>query len=177
MDLKAELKGTERHLKGYNYCGPQTKLKLRASGKYEQMMRGAGKKLVGKAPYNKPVNALDAACKRHDYAFSKKGLPASQVRKADNDLIKAARSIRNNIGAPKQLRKDARKVQYGIRGKVLAEDVGILRKGSFSQGGEKQSKLGQVVKKKLKEKAKEVVIKKGKDILKKAIIKGIKGKA
>ena len=177
MDLKRELKGTERHLKGYNFCGPKTKLKLRATGQYEKMMKQAKKKLVGKAPYNKPVNALDAACKRHDYAFSKKNASSAFVRKADNDLIKTARSLRNNINAPKKLRSDARKVQFGIAGKTKLEDLGVLRKGSFSSGGEKQSKLGQVVKKKLKEKAKEVILKKGKDILKKAIVKGIKGKA
>lgn len=179
MDLEAEIKkGKERHLtKQYNFCGPGTKLKSRLAGKYEVLMKKYNKPLVGKAPYNKPFNVLDEACKKHDIAFSKKGLSASQVRKADNELIKTARSIRNNIKAPKQLRNDARKVQYGIRGKVLAEDVGILRKGSFSQGGEKESKLKQVVKKKLKEKAKEVVLKKGKDILKKAIIKGFTGKA
>lgn len=179
MDLESEIKrGKERHLsKIYNFCGPGTKLQSRLRGQYEPLMKKYKKKIVGTAPYGRPANVLDEACKRHDIAFSKKGLSASQVRKADNELIKTARSIRNNIRAPKQLRKDARKVQYGIRGKVLAEDVGILRKGSFSEGGEKESKLKQVVKKKLKEKAKEVVLKKGKDILKKAIIKGITGKA
>lgn len=169
-------KGKERHLTNkYNFCGPGTKLRARRAGTYEKLMKQYGKKLVGTAPYGKPANVLDAACKRHDIAFSKKGLPASEVRKADQALINASKSIQNNMRLPKQLRKEARKVRYGIRGKVLAEDVGILRKGSFSQGGEKESKLKQVIKKK----AKEVIKEKAKDVLKrglkKAIMTGLKG--
>jgi len=177
VDLEREIKsGKERHMKGYNFCGPKTKLKSRLAGEYERLMKQYKKPLVGKAPYGKGVNILDESCKRHDIAFSKKGLSSAEVRKADRDLIASAKSIQNNVRLPKQLRRDARKVRYGIRGKVLAEDVGILRKGSFSQGGEKESKLKSKVKEFAKKKAKEFVKKKAKDVLKKAIISGVKGR-
>lgn len=175
--LESEIKkGKERHLSGYNFCGPGTKLRSRFAGKYEELMDKYKKTKVGRAPYDKPVNNLDAACKRHDIAFSKKGLSAAKVRQADSDLIRAAKSIQNNTRVDKQQRKDARKVRYGIRGKVLAEDVGILRKGSFSSGGEKESKLKQKVKSVVKEKAKEAIKKKAKDLLKKGIKQMIQGK-
>jgi len=176
MSLDNEIKkGKERHLKGYNYCGPGTKLKSRQAGEYERLMKKYNKKPVGTKPYGKPSNVLDAACKRHDIAFSIPNLPAGKVRKADKNLITAAKSIQNNPRVPKNIRKDARKVRYGIRGKVLLEDVGVMRKGAFSSGGEKESKLKQFAKKKakeaIKEKAKDV-IKRG---LKKAIMTGLKG--
>jgi len=168
-------KGKERHLKGYNYCGPGTKLKSRQAGEYETLMKKYNKILVGTKPYGRPANILDAACKRHDIAFSIPNLPAAKVRKADNNLISAAKSIQNNPRVPKKIRSDARKVRYGIRGKVLLEDVGVFRKGSFSRGGEKSSKLKEFAKKKAKEAIKEKtkdLVKKG---LKKVIISGFKG--
>ena len=168
-------KGKERHIKGYNYCGPGTKLRSRQAGEYETLMKKYNKTLVGTKPYGKPANVLDAACQRHDIAFSIPNLPAGEVRKADRSLIMSAKSIQNNPRVPKKIRSDARKVRYGIRGKVLLEDVGVFRKGSFSRGGEKESKLKQVVKKKAKEAVKEKVkdvVKKG---LKKVIISGFKG--
>lgn len=181
IDLEAEIKrGKERHLsKKYNFCGPGTKLKNRFAGTYESNMKKYKKQLVGTAPYGKPANILDAACQRHDIAFSKPGLPAKRVRDADRALIAAAKSIQNNTRNPRQLRKDARKVRYGIRGKVLAEDIGILRKGSFAQGGDKESKLKTKVKQVVKKKAIEFGKKKLKDIIKggikRAVISGVKG--
>jgi hypothetical protein len=181
IDLEAEIKrGKERHLsKQYSFCGPGTKLQNRLKGTYEKNMKKYKKPLVGKAPYNKPLNILDAACKRHDIAFSKPDLSAKQVREADRALIAAAKSIQNNTRNPRPLRKDARKVRYGIRGKVLLEDVGILRKGSFAQGGDKESKLKTKAKQVVKKKAIEFGKKKLKDIIaggiKRAVISGVKG--
>jgi len=181
IDLEREIKsGKERHLtKKYNFCGPGTKLQNRLKGTYEANMKKYKKKIVGTAPYGKPANILDSACKRHDIAFSKKGLPAKQVRDADRALISAAKSIQNNTRNPRKLRREARKVRYGIRGKVLAEDIGIIRKGAFSQGGEKESKLKKKVKEVAKKKAIEFGKKKLKDLIKggikRAVISGVKG--
>lgn len=141
----------EKHIPGYNFCGPSTQLALRKSGQYEQMMKQAGRKPIGTKPYGKPVNRLDTACKAHDNVFSKKKATGEQVRAADNRLIKAAFSIsKGGTGIGKKERAAAAAVVAGIGGKVALEKAGVVRKGAFAAGGEKEAKLKRGVKKGVK---------------------------
>ena len=52
----------EAHVSGYNFCGPNTKLKQRLD--------------KGDNPITPPVNEIDAACLKHDIAYrDNKDLP------------------------------------------------------------------------------------------------------
>ena len=55
-------RGPERHLtKNYNFAGPGTEYYARKKGSdfYENMMKKAGRPLVGSKPYNKAYDKLD----------------------------------------------------------------------------------------------------------------------
>jgi hypothetical protein len=153
MVYKASHKGTptleelkkapkERHLtSSYNFCSPYTQYALRKSGKYDKMMTEAGKKKVGTKPYGKPANELDRHCMYHDKAFADKKASGGKIRKADRALIAGAEKVAQNPKNPKKLRLQAVAVAKGIGGKIVLEKVGLMRKGSFAEGGEKESKL------------------------------------
>ena len=143
----------EKHIPGYNYCGPATKYTARTSGKYAQLMDKAGKTKIGTAPYNRPKNKLDRACKAHDKTFGLKNASGDVVRRADRLLIQRAYKISKDSSKPKAERAAAGAVVAGIGGKVALEKMGIIRKGSFAQGGDKEAKL----KTKVKAGAKKVV--------------------
>ena len=139
----AELKKAprEKHIPGFNYCCPATLYRTRKSGKYEQMMTAAGKKLVGTKPYGKPANKLDKFCMAHDKVFSNPSASAAQVRKSDNALIAGAKTVAHDKTQPKKLRLQAVAVAKGIGAKVGLEKIGLVREGSFASGGAKDSKL------------------------------------
>jgi hypothetical protein len=96
---------------GYNYCGPGTKLD------------SAGN----------PINKVDSACMAHDYeyeALAKNKDKISQddfnrmIRESDQKLVDSIeRSGQTDLGS--QMSK------WGIKGKNILEDLGILRRDQF----------------------------------------------
>ena len=72
----------EKHLPGYAYCGPGTRL--------DKRLDSSGRPLPGL----EPINRVDAACLNHDKAYSR----SSDIRsrqKADVDLIQDLNEIRD----------------------------------------------------------------------------------
>jgi hypothetical protein len=96
---------------GYSYCGPGTKLD------------SAGK----------PINAADSACMAHDYEYdslAKNRHKISQddfnrmIRESDQKLIEDIdRSGQQDLGALMS--------RWGIKGKMVLEDLGILSRDRF----------------------------------------------
>lgn len=121
----------EKHIPSYNYCGPKTQYDLRKSGKYEEMMKAAGKKLVGTKPYGKPKDSLDKSCMKHDEAYNDKNRTLESVRKADKELIEDANRIRKTTKNLKE-RLASFAVNKLMGAKVNLEDKGIMKKGSFA---------------------------------------------
>ena len=162
--------GKERHIPGgYNYCGPGTQYGLRKSGKYESMMKEAKKKLVGRKPYGKPINALDAACEKHDKVYGNPKATVAQVRASDNRLAADAMRIAKSSKTPLTTRATAFATAKAFGLKAKAEDKGLIRKGAFAAGGEKKT-----VKQVLRDKAKDVIKRKVVPKLKKAVEKKAK---
>ncbi len=71
----------EKHLPGYNYCGPGTRLDIRLDDQDQPR------------PGEYPVNKIDQACLIHDVAYKNKDL--QQRHLADVKLIHALNSIPN----------------------------------------------------------------------------------
>ncbi|MDA7788258.1 hypothetical protein N8951_00730 [bacterium] len=70
----------EKHLPGYNYCGPGTNVTRRMSEGVQ------------------PVNELDAACQAHDIDIEERGPKrragsAKEIRASDSRLARAAKAI------------------------------------------------------------------------------------
>lgn len=96
---------------GYNYCGPGTKLD------------SAGN----------PINKADSACRTHDYeyeALAKNKHKVSQedfnrmIRESDSKLVESIeRSGVDDLGSTMS--------KWGIKGKMWAEDLGILKRDQF----------------------------------------------
>jgi len=149
---KAEIKKapSEKHIPTGNgignFCGAGTLYHLRRSGKYEAALKDAGRKLVGKAPYGRPVNRLDSACQAHDRVYAKKNATGADVRNADKRLAKAATAIARAKGGNKKEKAMAVAVAGGMGVKIAVESTGVIRKGSLASGGEKESKLKRGVK-------------------------------
>tara|TARA_R110000824_G_scaffold18954_7_gene74275 strand:+ start:2168 stop:2779 length:612 start_codon:yes stop_codon:yes gene_type:complete len=134
---EAKKRGTEHHLTNqYNFLGPGTEFRARMAGKYVKMMKDAGRKLVGTAPYNKPINKLDACAKKHDTLYAKPNTTAAQVTAADRKFQKCAQKIKVSDG----LKQKALSLvsRAGFEGKIALESAGVLRKGSFAVGGAKR---------------------------------------
>lgn len=96
----------ERHIPGYNFCGPGTNLR-------DRLARG-----------DSGINAVDAACREHDIAFNRKLTPAEE-RAADRRLIDAAAKHRWTIPG-------AMAVEGAIRSKMVANRMGVLPYGMFA---------------------------------------------
>ena len=159
----AKKRGPERHLtNAYNFAGPGTMYKARMKGSdfYENLMKEAGRKLVGTKPYNVPINKLDTCARTHDKTYADPKATADEVRKADNVFIDCIGKVKVSDGIEEKLLAVAGKV--GFDTKRVVEDAGLVRKGSFSDGGDKQSGLGKKISK-FKSMGKKVkqVIKKG----------------
>tara|TARA_R100000278_G_scaffold77243_1_gene60084 strand:- start:2963 stop:3475 length:513 start_codon:yes stop_codon:yes gene_type:complete len=140
-------RGPERHLtSSYNFAGPGTFYAARMKGSdfYENLMKEAGKKVVGTKPYNVPINKLDACAKIHDKTYNNPNASASQVQQADRVFQDCIGKIKPSDGIQQKLLAVAAK--KGFDAKLIAENVGVVRKGSFADGGAKHSVLGQKVK-------------------------------
>ena len=135
--------GPERHLTNkYNFAGPGTFYSARMKGSdfYENLMKEAGKKVVGTQPYNVPINKLDSCAKTHDSVYNNPNASASQVQQADRVFQDCIGKIKPSDGISQKLLAVAAK--KGFDAKLLAENVGLVRKGSFADGGAKHSVLG-----------------------------------
>ena len=117
----------ERHAKNYHFLGPQTAL--------EQRARDAN--LPSKP--NTPINALDAAAKRHDYAYKATGdklksaaisQPEAlrEIHNADDAFIEELKQI-PGISLTKALASKA------ILLKKYGEKLGVLNPEEFSLSG------------------------------------------
>lgn len=140
-------RGPERHLTNkYNFAGPGTFYAARMKGSdfYENLMKEAGKKVVGTKPYDIPINKLDSCAKTHDKVYNNPNASAAQVQQADRDFQDCISKIKPSDGIQQALLAKAAKA--GFDAKLLAENVGVVRKGSFADGGAKHSVLGQKVK-------------------------------
>ena len=136
----AEVKkrGPERHIgPGYNFAGPGTEFRARMKGSdfYENMMT---------KPYNKPKDNLDKCGVTHDRVYARKDATAAQVKQADRDFQECAKKINFEAdGISTKLRSLASRA--GFEGKIAIESLGLVRKGSFSSGGDKHSTLGKAL--------------------------------
>ena len=138
--------GPERHLTNkYNFAGPGTFYAARMKGSdfYENLMKEAGRKLVGTKPYDVPINKLDSCAKIHDKTYNDPNASASQVQEADRVFQECIGKIKPSDGIEQKLLAVAAKRGFDV--KLLAENVGVVRKGSFADGGAKHSVLGQKV--------------------------------
>lgn len=150
MDLSVDAvrkRGPERHLTNkYNFAGPGTEYAARMKGSdfYENLMKEAGRKVVGTKPYDQPINKLDSCAKTHDKVYNNPNASASQVQEADRVFQNCISKIKPSDGIQQALLAKAAKKGFDV--KLLAEKSGVVRKGSFAEGGAKQSVLGQKVK-------------------------------
>ena len=144
---EAKKRGPERHLTNkYNFAGPGTFYAARMKGSqfYEDLMKEAGRKVVGTKPYNVPINKLDACAKTHDKVYNNPNAGPAAVQQADRIFQNCISKIKPSDGIEQKLLAVAAK--KGFDAKLLAENVGVIRKGSFADGGAKHSVLGQKVK-------------------------------
>jgi len=140
-------RGPERHLTNkYNFAGPGTfySARMKGSNFYEDLMKEAGKKVVGTKPYNVPINKLDACAKIHDRTYNDPNAGPAAVQQADRIFQNCIGKIKPSDGIEQKLLAVAAK--KGFDAKLLAENVGVVRKGSFAEGGAKHSVLGQKIK-------------------------------
>lgn len=171
MPTVDELKKASRelHIPKYNYCGPKTQFDLRQSSQYGKLMKEAGKKTVGTAPFGKAYNKLDKACMAHDRVYSNPKASAAQVRASDDKLAKQAMAIAKAKGtnATQRIAGFAVAKAFGLKKK--AEETGLVRRGAFASGGEKRGLVARL-KDRIKGKAKDVManVKRGpvKDVVK-----------
>ena len=140
---EAKKRGPERHLTNkYNFAGPGTFYEARMKGSdfYENLMKEAGRKVVGTKPYNKPINKVDACAKIHDATYIDKNASAAKVKAADQVFQNCVSKVKPSDGIQQAVLAKAAKI--GFEGKLKVEGAGLIRKGSFAAGGEKHSALG-----------------------------------
>ena len=140
-------RGPERHLtSSYNFAGPGTMYSARMKGSdfYENLMKEADRKVVGTRPFNVPINKLDACAKIHDKVYNNPKSGPAAVQQADKIFQNCISKIKVSDGISQKLLAVA--ATKGFDAKLLAENVGVVRKGSFADGGAKHSVLGQKVK-------------------------------
>ena len=143
----AKKRGPEQHLSSkYNFLGPGTFYAARMKGSdfFENLMKEAGRKVVGTKPYNQPFNSLDGCAKLHDKVYNNPNATAAEVQKSDKDMIACAKRVGPQLDLSATVL--ARVTRAGFEGKNALEKVGVLRKGSWADGGDKDSALGRKVK-------------------------------
>lgn len=138
--------GRENHLTNkYNFAGPGTMYAARMKGSdfYENLMKEAGRKIVGTKPYNVPINKLDTCAKTHDSVYNNPKATGDEVQQADRVFQDCIGKIKASDGIQQSLLAKAATV--GFDAKLAAEKTGIVRKGSLADGGDKQSALGKKI--------------------------------
>lgn len=143
---EAKKRGPERHLTNkYNFAGPGTFYAARMKGSdfYEKLMKDAGRKVIGTKPYNVPINKLDACAKTHDKVYNNPRATGDEVQKADRVFQDCIGKIKPSDGIEEKLLAIAAK--KGFDAKLAVEKAGLVRKGSFADGGDKKSTLGKKI--------------------------------
>ena len=143
---EAKKRGPERHLTNkMNFAGPGTFYSARMKGSdfYENLMKEAGRKVVGTKPYNVPINKLDACAQKHDKVYNNKNATGDEVQTADKVFQGCISKIKASDGIQQTLLAKAAVV--GFDAKLAAENTGVVRKGSLADGGDKQSAIGKKV--------------------------------
>lgn len=138
--------GRENHLTNkYNFAGPGTMYaaRMRGSDFYENLMKEAGRKIVGTKPYNVPINKLDTCAKTHDSVYNNPKATGNEVQQADRVFQDCIGKIKTSDGIQQSLLAKAATV--GFDAKLAAEKTGLVRKGSLADGGDKQSGLGKKI--------------------------------
>jgi len=142
----AKKRGPERHLSGkYNFAGPGTEFRARMKGSdfYENLMKKSGRKVVGTRPYNKPYDAIDGCGIVHDRVYAQPSATGAQVQAADRDFQKCViKAVKDGKAEGVGNKARAAVALIGFEGKLAIENIGLVRKGSKSDGGDKQSTLG-----------------------------------
>lgn len=118
----------ERHLPGYQFCGPFTQLERR------QQLGGL---------YNQPINCLDSVCKKHDYDY-KKISESKYKTKEDlkNDVLRADNMFKARIKACPPGNEIAKKFITGIFNvKNLFEKINLSDAARFVEGAEVEAAL------------------------------------
>lgn len=144
---EAKKRGAEHHLtKKYNFAGPGTFFHARMKGSdfYENLMKEAGRPVVGTKPYNKPINKLDTCAVSHDRVYSNPKSTGDQVQNADRIFQNCISKVKVSDGVEQKLLSIAGKA--GFDAKLAVEKTGVIRKGSMAAGGDKHSTLGQKTK-------------------------------
>ena len=137
----AKKRGPEHHLsKKYNFAGPGTFYaeRMKGSDYYEALMKASGRKIVGTKPYNKPYDKVDSCGLPHDKVFNNPKATAKEVQKADAVFQKCALKAAQDTDIPDE-RLRGIFAAGGFELKKRLEDVGVLRKGSWAQGGESRT--------------------------------------
>ena len=136
-------RGAEHHLTNkYNFAGPGTFYHARMKGSdfYENLMKEAGKPLVGTKPYNKPINKLDTCAVAHDTVYSNPKSTGDQVQHADRVFQDCISKVKISDGIEQKLLAIAGKA--GFDAKLAVESTGVIRKGSMAAGGSAQASFG-----------------------------------
>lgn len=118
----------EKHLPGYSYCGPGTRLKDRES--------------LG-AEYTTPINCLDSVCKKHDYDYQK--ISESKYKTKDDlrdDVLRADQMFKARIKACPPGNAIAKRFITGIFNvKNLFEKINLADPARFVEGAEVEAAL------------------------------------
>jgi len=134
---EAKKRGKEKHLtKNYNFAGPGTfyKARMKGSDYYENLMKAAGRPLVGTKPYDKPFDKIDACGKVHDKVYADPKATSEQIRAADREFQSCVKKLGPQDNVSERLRGLV--ARAGFEGKIALEEAGIFSKGSFASGGE-----------------------------------------
>jgi hypothetical protein len=95
----------EKHLPGYSYCGPGTRLDIRLDNQDNPN------------PGEEPINAIDEACRIHDIAYRSGDL--QQRHLADVKLIHALNSITGNTSVSFKEKLASWLIKSAMKGKLM----------------------------------------------------------
>ena len=144
---EAKKRGRENHLTNkYNFAGPGTMYAARMKGSefYENLMKDAGRRVVGTKPYNVAINKLDSCAKVHDKVYNNPRASGAEVQSSDRVFRDCVKKIKPGEDGIQQALL-AKAAQVGFDTKLAVENVGLVRKGSFAEGGDKRSTLGKKI--------------------------------
>ena len=96
---------------------------------YKNMMINAGRKPVGTAPYNIPINELDRCAYEHDAVFSRNNNSEKSIRDADIKFRECASKIKD---ANLKYYIEIQLAKTAIKLKQFAEDMGFIKPELFA---------------------------------------------
>lgn len=105
-------------------------------------MINAGRKPVGTAPYNIPINELDRCAYEHDAVFSRNNNSEKSIRDADIKFRECASKIKD---ANLKYYIEIQLAKTAIKLKELAEDMGIIKPELFAYINKSVNDLNQTL--------------------------------